>query len=1079
LIPQNVLKMVKTQVVKVNFISEAELIDRQTKYMGRLADVTNSGELVKRSEKEYYELQQERAHESHWEHYLRCDGLPRPYVPVDVRTFIAKMRHYDEIDIRASVSWTLGIEERSILNQDIFRIDKTRLKIIETMDDPGAHYARNLKMCQDTLVQMDLMFDNPVEMEKMSDKVHLEVIKVYNEVIEEITQIVERLSYRIIHMQGAYMKTADNKVATWSYRGSSWRLDLWGLLNVSVLFDQLAVPAMLADFEVTGVRVLIPLSMLGDCMTIRCIHTDFDNVSQKAKSFELSISPNMNFPNAGITDMQESVTAEWMTLQGIQEDTLNEMLRKRAEYEEIMKLIQEATEQAAKEEKSGDKDKPRTVIPKAPKEPIAVPPGMVPDVYNDFLNQEDMNYLDFIKELSSRCNILSIQIQINLRDYLIIGGVYSIMFVHRPDQTQYEQFNIILHEDGRKMKSMPELVVPDLMFNAHAREMHRKSRTMEKVPAEAAMDESELPYFNVTLQLPADLCRWSQPIVCQYISETQIIEEPLKPRPSQWFGAMAVMQENDSNTSLRRSSRFSTDSANIFRPSLRAMLFQPPAEPNTELITVKNFPLRKVLSKLEGRNLIKYTLPRMISTLKLPKDLIDTDFDAAAAGGGKKLFKRQENTDSAVKPVKATINYQNQLIVPERMYANFPELDSVQYDSQITDDDEPQELGIRFIHEETLHGLIRDLDSIKQKFLDKPNLLLGQQDEVDKKDKEREKERRERKEREEAEAALKKEEASKLKEEMIAKRKSKRLTKMTSEIVRPAVTTKEVDVTHWTTEYIHSSHLDPKTYKLSFATDRLGLIGLAFKRYAQFPFTDWYMQPSEENPDEILLLVDTFHVRIYFYISTKGVRGYVTDIIKGYSSKPVKYLEIKEPINDFRQLRKVSLTSEHSWISNVKVSQVFVAKNINIFAENDASYYIDNGYFSIKHVACEQHTHRLMALHCKTMKFYRSGWNRLASRRDLITGMKIAKDNTDYSECTLRIRPENATFVTITENCSDNEEIVVLSYTPTWRNFANFTDLHQAICSMIPNATELRNRDSTLLHLINRMLNEIRLFSFS
>jgi len=46
---------------------------------------------------------------------------------------------------------------------------------------------------------------------------------------------------------------------------------------------------------------------------------------------------------------------------------------------------------------------------------------------------------------------------------------------------------------------------------------------------------------------------------------------------------------------------------------------------------------------------------------------------------------------------------------------------------------------------------------------------------------------------------------------------------------------------------------------------------------------------------------------MFFYISARGVRGYVTDLVKGYTAKPVKYLEIVEPISDFRELRKVGL----------------------------------------------------------------------------------------------------------------------------------------------------------------------------
>lgn len=116
-------------------------------------------------------------------------------------------------------------------------------------------------------------------------------------------------------------------------------------------------------------------------------------------------------------------------------------------------------------------------------------------------------------------------------------------------------------------------------------------------------------------------------------------------------------------------------------------------------------------------------------------------------------------------------------------------------------------------------------------------------------------------------------------------------------------------------------------------------------------------------------------------------------------------------------------------------------KSINIFAEHDASYYIDNGYFSVKHVATEDHIYDAMALHCKLMKFYRSSWNRLASRRNLLICMKNAKDLSDFTEVTIRVTPDTATFVEVSELCSDDLDIIKLDYKHTWRNMSVSNEL--------------------------------------
>lgn len=51
--------------------------------------------------------------------------------------------------------------------------------------------------------------------------------------------------------------------------------------------------------------------------------------------------------------------------------------------------------------------------------------------------------------------------------------------------------------------------------------------------------------------------------------------------------------------------------------------------------------------------------------------------------------------------------------------------------------------------------------------------------------------------------------------------------------------------------------------------------------------------------------MDTYHARVMLYISAQGVRGYVTELSKGYVAKPIKYLDIPTPIADFRVLRAV------------------------------------------------------------------------------------------------------------------------------------------------------------------------------
>ncbi|KAH8364017.1 hypothetical protein KR084_001583 [Drosophila pseudotakahashii] len=1053
------VKATTEPILRFPLMPESEMSDREAKYMSRLNDFTVSADLVKHAHSDFYDQEVERMFREHWEHHLRCDGLPRPYLPVEIREFISKMRFYDDFETKNSMDWTLSVDERSILNQNIFRVDKTRGTIKLTKDNPGTHYDQNVQMCLNALTEMDVMLDNEAEMVRMSKKRQTDVMEVYTEVELEIDDIFDRLTYRILKMQDAYMDSEDGKVAKWSYTCKPWKLDLWGLRNVPIIFAQLELPVMLAELEASGVEVQIPKSVLKDCITLRSLHTDFDNISQNAKSFETSISTSANYPTAGIVDIEESVINEWVMQQEIQEETMNLMLNRRREYEEMMELIAERTEAAAKAAKQTDPDKAvKIVIPKAPKEPPAVPPGMYPDIYSDFLRTEDAQYSGYLDEVYHPRHLDMQPYEINLRERIMLGGIYAIMFVRRPEQTQFEKFNIVLHEDGRVLHSMPEMKAEIEGERLRNSDIARKTRENYR-NTKIKLEDDELPYFIVVLQLPKDLCKWSEPEVCHFLTELDQIPVDYK-RESVWSPTLqSEIRHSEYNERLdgtiNLGSRISADSSNIFRPTLRSFLRHSRLETAPVVETpLEDFQLKKQLNHLETRSLEKHVIPRIISSFKFPADFRDDKREVGRQAGIKGLVKRPE-TEEVVGPVQnLDFDFDSQAINAERMFPYFPTVDPVQYPT-LSEDSEPQPLSAT-----TALGLLRTFDHIKAKYREKPMELLSQPDEQDKKVKQKKLALKDDEEVPEAQTGKRK--LSKFNEKIRTSIKGEKpeASSMSSKSGTDQMI--EQDVTHWTTKYIMDPTLNKETSRITFKTDRLGFFGLAFKRYEHFPFREWSLQPNEENPDEIILSVDTFHVRIFFYITSKGVRGYVTDLSKGYTAKPVKYLEIVEPISDFRQMR-----------------QLFISKNLNIFAENDASFYIENGYFSMKHVALELHTYNIMALHCKLMKFYRSSWNRLASRRDIIMGMKIAKDISDYSEVTMRITPEKTTFVQISENCSDKVNVIVLTYTDTWRNISNFTDLHQAINSMVPNATEVRNKDSILLHYVMRMLKEIRLLSFS
>ncbi|XP_050742152.1 uncharacterized protein LOC108028683 isoform X2 [Drosophila biarmipes] len=929
------VKMVKGAAVNketVSLISESEMLERQKNYTIRLHDIAAACSSFKNALAQLKELQEERTYQDRWDQFTRCDGLPKVRSPVEIRTFLAKIRHFEEIEINDSIDWTLGVDERSILTQNIFHKDLTRATLQKTSsDNPGTYFETNLKNCLEVLRQVDVLMDNEVEMERMSLKVQIDLMEVYKDVQREIESLFDRLTYRILRMQKVYMESVNGIVAKWSHSCDSWRMDLWGLYNVPIIFQQLEVPLMIAEFKASEVTIQLPLSVLGDCVTLRCVHTSFDHRSEDAKSFEPPTVDVSVVPISGITEMEESVVGEWLMQHDIQEETLDSMNKKREEYEELMQLIAERTEQAAKEAKFGKAadgaKRPKIVIPKTPKLVPLVPQGMFPEVYTEFLHREDNQYKTFLDSyFHPRLLNLSLE-EINLRQSIIIGGVYNITFVRRPEQTQFEKFNIILHEDGRVLHVIADVVarVEGNFRSSHVSDFTR----MTFATSQFRLDDNELPFFVVTVKLPPDLCRWGTPEVCHYLRE---VEAPPRTPDRSTLVTLNIVepQRISSQLTQREESAIRSTLGNQFYPTLRSILKQSISHGyNLEKGTsIQDFHLNKTLTKLEIMKLSKICLPRIISSFKLPSEFTeDSQTSEAQKTRPNRLLKRTE-TELAVETKLAPtedFDYAMQQ-QPERMFPVFEKTVPVEFipaDHSISID--PNDTS-------TACGLVSTLETIRGKYLHKPLQLLEQVEVVSKKSEKR--------------AEVKNVEVvksvSSLKDKMSNANVSDRKS-LTDAIERKSVledvgrasvhkgarrngsvikrrsmrksakvedTTKfryeerdpPVLLDHWTKEHIIESTIDHQAHTLTFRTTRLGIFGLAFKRYEHFPFRDWCLQPNENNPDEIILSLDTFHVRMFFYITSQGVRGYVTDLTKGYTAKPVKYLEIVEPISDFRVL---------------------------------------------------------------------------------------------------------------------------------------------------------------------------------
>ncbi|XP_016999292.3 uncharacterized protein [Drosophila takahashii] len=857
------------------------------------------------------------------------------------------------------------------------------------------------------------------------------------------------------------------------------------------------LPIMSCDLNWVGVTLQLPLSVLCDNLTLRCVHTFFDPFSPLAKSYELAIEGSMT-PNCGLVDIGDSMTTEWMTQMDIQEDIMTKMNTQMQIYNEEMAVFLATEAKHKKEpEMKGIRKKSK---PKAPKMPQELPVGMFPDPYKIFLEHEKRDCHDFFNRNFHPDNINLLPFEVNLRRFIIIGGVISIVFVRKAKHTAFEKFNITLHEDGRVLHKQVDVLDeisgdPVRRSTRVSLEIRRDSKLEEAPDFKLHLDPDELPFYFLTFKVPNHLCLWGEPMVCQFVEDEierlQVVEaekvtenmdkkKKLTRKPSRKptntpTKGIIVKEEIPEETTKPKYDKPSRDnSINIYRPSALAMVRQGSWEQDRAFQgPLENFQLRgEPLSRRKIHLLQEHCLPRIISSFKFPQEFRDGDLEELAIKKAHttQLYRRRE-ADSVVSTHIGDyfFNYEDQSN-PERTYPRFPATKDLQL--------EPGR-EYRSNEDTSMYGLLLTLDEIKDKYTDAPKKITDQntqavrmstrrthQDPLGTSRSRRQSSFVRRSTRQlgldvstvtmaEFRTGEYDYDVSESSEPNEPLRKIRKESRLPSESVSRSYET--IKVVNWTTKNILESKFDKESKVITIKTDRLGNFGFAYPRYTHFPFSHWELEKNEENPDEIIFTLDTYHVRVIFFISRDGIRCHAIDIPKEYIARPHKYIEIETPVSDFVELRK-------------RLQDM----NLNVFAELDACFYIDQGYFSQKHLAAELHIYDAIAVHVKLMKFCRSQWNRLATDRDMVLCLRNTKDVQDGSEVTVRVTPEVSTFVEVSELCTEDLNSIKLNFKNTWRNIGTYSDLHQLINSMYSYATDVRNRDAN-----RQLLQEIRPLSFS
>ncbi|XP_055904331.1 uncharacterized protein LOC129940111 [Eupeodes corollae] len=954
-----------------------------------------------------------------WQEYLSCDKIPKPFDPPSIRSFFEKSHLLEKEDIENTINWILGIDECSILNQDIDSQNMTKIFLKDYRIDFGVQYDNRICDIMELLKRIETFLK--ISNKEVSTKVLRDIEELNQFAQNKICNYIDHLTYRVLSSEVAYMEPIDATTAEYSFSGQHFDMHLWTFQNVPLYLDPEELKSKPIEFQQIKTNLNVPFSVLLENMVLRGLHYHFDHFSSRSRSYEL---PTELMNNQIEKNLKICLRKEWASYLKIQADVKTKMIKERADFDEAVRIKAEQDELRAKENKNSD-DLAQTIKPKKkkkkdgsanviklPKEPPIVTPHQVPIVREDFLEQDSADYMKAILEYHPNKLKLS-KGELNLRQYQILGGVYQINSLSKPSITNF-----------------PRLIMT----------WYQTDKNIEQKPTEIKSDDFESDniskFFEISFKLPDYICHWDDPITCLFEDNRTPIED-----------------------------------VNLFETKKGLEIRSP--------IIINDFNLHGLFTKPMMYDFIQNVIPRVISSFNFPEDYLDeiVDDKNKAALGRPKTTAEEEETNKEIEMQRQLLSFDHQNN-PERLFPLFKNVLPVVV---LPINGSREKLGTHPY--EYFSEFLSALESIKNSYrkstfkdrFGKPVKIVAEEYEKNI--------RRPTLTTKLVGYGETEKRKSSTRTSLLKNRRSSVLSKQSIGTVslslkhhhdngyqkddsQPKHSTAGIDdngieekssFSKWSTENVLKSVFNANEKKLTIWTDRLGTFGFAFNRYHHFPFKNWILQPSEENANELELQIESTYALFSIYISKIGYRAFVSDFSKTQKTRKI-FLDMKEPVIELRSFKK-------------EIQE----KYLNIFPEPDALWYV-NGDFSEKHLAAELHTYDCMSLNSFKIKYHNSNWNKLSNRRTMVLAIGELKELvTDLS--LIKITPEDALFVEIKENTNNAMELEFIS---TWRNLEWYVDLNQLIKASFADTNESLSEDQNIVtYNLRNLLHSLRLLSFS
>ncbi|XP_055544909.1 uncharacterized protein LOC129729995 isoform X2 [Wyeomyia smithii] len=1024
------------------------------RYNQRRAVLVETIKFFRKLEKTATDVNRQLQNKTEWEQYLSCENRPNAASAADLRDFLYRWQYESAEEAQNLTSWTLDINERSVLTQNELEPVKTR-KLLESENENLIH-KQHLARIKQALKVLALIEDS-----SQHSFPHKEVLLARDEIRKKISDTLDEMTMSIGRNIWRDMKPLDSITAQFSFSSDILRFFIWSFRDVPLppeynhLIKVLPMNALELKFSK-------PISFDLKETLMRAYWTRFDHYSDHDRYFrcatleavpDLIISQEIEWAERNalrMTKLQSMKTAR----EKFEEDKKKQELEQQADAKNIGKNVK--TDKTKKKKKIKTKNDATNLLPDVP--PPIITEATIVDVETEYVQQEMEQYHNRMHEIGPESLNLS-ENMVNLRKYRITGGIYCLNRFRKLPQTVELRNDFIyssvpsdlkLAEFQYVGKSEDELIkiefkLPEYCFWWHepiACSWESWEESLEFQSLDKRLQEFHLNYENI-MQEQAKLL----------FSAPKVVKNPLKPTIIPDFNLSDIPAEIKLHylivdhilPRLPQNFKFHAELRNIFK-TMQSKLHHGQRLRIEELLNELLYP--KYLAMQASDKVQQNTSNEIFripsqsdvskskeSVASLNGSLIDTNVYTPVQTLLQELASTQEAPSYLFPPTRRipilVITEKNDAEINEQ---EFEELLEGLQEGVASDDDFNAESVYKLFS-----TFLKVLDRLREK--EQPEFADVPTPEEEEEVKDSQESTRTSKDLSHRHRRSPRQPIRRMSSFLMPDRPRQRSARGSIATVRrerkqrksvamsasdvstdderesmPLIT-EELNLSilphpvgSWSTKLVHKQEYDSVTKKLTIWVQQLSTFGFAMEKYYNLPFIGWDLKRCGKITElTTIITLECVGLTVAIRVTKSGYRVAFHDTLEQGIGTPTNELTLDE------------------------LQQFLTQANVTIFPEPDALFYLQK-MTTAKHESMEVHNLKAMAAFCLTHNFRNCFWNRYSSAREaLIQCRQLIEGRQEPEFVTVMMSPQEAATVTVKELCSPLDQ-VLLEYCPTPEN---------------------------------------------